>query len=85
MKTSVLILVWVYMVIAVLAEVSASYLLGAGLIQTAVIAILAVSQAITVVLFFMHLREEPGSIKVFALIPLMFLAALLIAMLASLG
>jgi hypothetical protein len=33
----------------------------------------------------MQLKDEPGSLRLFALIPIMFLSALLIAMLASLG
>jgi caa(3)-type oxidase subunit IV len=72
------------MVVAVLAEVEVFYSLSGGAL-TAVVSILATSQAVAIVLFYMHLKDEPGSLRLFALIPLMFLSALLIAMIASLG
>ena len=84
MKSSVLLGVWVYTVVAVLTEVTAFYML-ASLTAAAVILVLAASQAVAIVLFYMHLKDEPGSLRAFALIPLMFLTALIIAMLASLG
>jgi len=73
------------MMVAILTEVEAFYILGSGSIVTAVISILAASQAVAIVLFYMHLKDEPGSLRLFALIPLMFLSALLIAMIAALG
>jgi heme/copper-type cytochrome/quinol oxidase subunit 4 len=84
-RTSVALGVWVYMVVAVLTEVGSYY---AGLsydVVASVITILAASQAVAIVLFYMQLKDEPGSLRLFALVPLMFLAALLIAELASLG
>ncbi len=77
--------VWAYMMVAVLAEVEAFYLLSAYSTVVAVVMILATSQAVAIVLFYMQLKDEPGSLRLFALIPIMFLSALLIAMLASLG
>lgn len=77
--------VWAYMMLAVLAEVEAFYALAAYSTVAAVVMILATSQAVAVVLFYMQLKDEPGSLRLFALIPIMFLSALLIAMLASLG
>ena len=85
MKTSIALGVWAYMVVAVLAEVEAFYMIMAYSTAAAVITILATSQAVAVVLFYMQLKDEPGSLRLFALIPIMFLSALLIAMLASLG
>ena len=75
------------MMVAVLAEVYAFYWIGISNYSTVatVVSILATSQAVAVVLFYMQLKEEPGSLRLFALIPIMFLSALLIAMLASLG
>jgi hypothetical protein len=73
------------MVVAVLAEVESFYLIAAYSTAAAVITILATSQAVAVVLFYMQLKDEPGSLRLFALIPIMFLSALLVAMLASLG
>ena len=77
--------VWGYMVLAVLAETESFYMINAYPTLVAVVSVLATSQAVAVVLFYMQLKDEPGSLRLFALIPIMFLAALLIAMLASLG
>ena len=73
------------MMVAVLAEVEVFYATFAYSTAASVITILATSLAVAIVLFYMQLKDEPGSLRLFALIPIMFLAALLIAMLASLG
>ena len=73
------------MVAAVLGEVGAFYAIMSIAALTAVVGLLATAQAVALVLFYMHLKDEPGSLRLFALIPIMFLSALLIAMLASLG
>ena len=73
------------MVLAVLAEVEAFYAVPVYSTVATVVTILATSQAVAIILFYMQLKEEPGSLRLFALIPIMFLSALLIAMLASLG
>jgi anaerobic C4-dicarboxylate transporter len=85
MKTSIALGVWAYMVVAVLAEVEAFYMITAYPTAAAVITVLATSQAVAVVLFYMQLKDEPGSLRLFALIPIMFLSALFVALLASLG
>jgi len=85
LRTIVAFGVWVYMMVAVLAEVLAFYRIPAYSTMATVVSILATSQAAAVVLFYMQLKDEPGSLRLFALIPIMFLTALLIAMLASLG
>jgi heme/copper-type cytochrome/quinol oxidase subunit 4 len=73
------------MMVAVIAEVEAFYSFSSAATVVTVVSILAASQAVSIVLFYMHLKDEPGSLRLFALIPLMFLAALLIAMIAALG
>ena len=85
MRNFVALGVWAYMVLAVLAEVESFYMDLAYSTTVAVVSILATSQAVAIVLFYMQLKDEPGSLRLFALIPIMFLSALLIAMLASLG
>jgi len=85
MKTSVGLGVWAYMVLAVLTEVFAFYRIANYSTMATVVSILATSQAAAIVLFYMQLKDEPGSLRLFAIIPIMFLSALLIAMLASLG
>ena len=73
------------MVVAVLTEVFAFYRIANYSTMATVVTILATSQAAAIVLFYMQLKDEPGSLRLFAVIPIMFLSALLIAMLASLG
>ncbi|HUI86913.1 MAG TPA: cytochrome C oxidase subunit IV family protein [Nitrososphaerales archaeon] len=85
MRTSILVGVWVYMMVAVVSEVEVFYAISSVSVVATVVSILATSQAVAVVLFYMHLKDEPGSLRLFALIPLMFLSALLIAMIAALG
>jgi len=85
MRTPVAFAVWAYMVVAVLAEVETFYAVSAYPVVATVVTLLATSQAVAIVLFYMQLKDEPPSLRLFALIPIMFLAALLIAMLASLG
>ena len=85
MKNLVALAVWAYMMVAVLAEAEAFYMISAYTTVATVVTILATSQAVAVVLFYMQLKDEPGSLRLFALIPIMFLSALLVAMLASLG
>jgi hypothetical protein len=85
MRTIVGLGVWLYMVVAVLTEVYVYYSVPVYSTLATVVTILAASQGAAIVLFYMQLKEEPGSLRLFALIPIMFLTALLIAMLASLG
>ena len=85
MRTWVALGVWAYMVVAILAEVETFYMVPVYSTVAEVVTLLATSQAVAVVLFYMQLKDEPGSMRLFALIPIMFLSALLIAMLASLG
>jgi hypothetical protein len=85
MRTVVAFGVWAYMMVAVLTEVFSFYNIASYSSMATVVSILATSQAVAVVLFYMQLKDEPGSLRLFALIPIMFLSALLIAMLASLG
>jgi Prokaryotic Cytochrome C oxidase subunit IV len=85
LKTIVALGVWAYMVLAVLTEVEVQAALASYAAADAVIMILAASQAVAIIIFYMQMKDEPLSIKIFALIPIMFLSGLLIAMLASLG
>lgn len=73
------------MVLAVIVEVFASYSISDFFVKSAVVGVLAASQAVAVIIFYMDLKNEPGSVRLFALVPIMFLAALLIAMISSLG
>jgi hypothetical protein len=85
MKTSVLAIVWVYTLVAVIAEVYAAENIPNVVTAASAVIAFALSQAAAVVLFYMNLKEEPGSLIIAVIIPLMFLAGLLISMVASLG
>jgi heme/copper-type cytochrome/quinol oxidase subunit 4 len=85
MRTSVAFGVWAFMVLSVLTEVGTYYRFTGTPTLTAVVGLLASSQAAAIMLFFMNLKDEPGSLKLFALVPVLFLSGLLIAMIASLG
>jgi hypothetical protein len=85
MRTIVTLGVWAYMMVAVITEVESFYMIHVYSTMATVVTILATSQAVAVVLFYMQLKDEPGSLRLFALIPIMFLSALFVAMLASLG
>ena len=85
MRNTVALGVWTYMVLAVLAETESFYMHLAYSTTVTVVSILAASQAVAIDLFYKQLKDEPGSLRLFALIPIMFHAALLIAKMASLG
>lgn len=73
------------MLVAVMAEVITFYYVAGATSQILIITLLAMSQAVAVAIFYMQLKDEPGSVRLFALVGVMFLTALLIATVASLG
>ena len=73
------------MMAALSAEVWSFYTLTSQAVLATVLSTFAASQAVAIILFFMHLKDEPGSLRLFAIVPVMFLAGLLISMVASLG
>ena len=85
MRDSVLVVVWLYTIIAVLAEVYTAQHVSDTLTAASAIVVFALSQAAAIVAFYMDLKDEPGSLILMVLIPVMFLAGLLISVVASLG
>ena len=85
MKTSILVGVWVYTLVAVLAEVYVAYGVHDLLYSATAIIVFAISQAAAVVAFYMNLKEEPSSLVLLVVIPLMFISGLLITVVASQG
>jgi heme/copper-type cytochrome/quinol oxidase subunit 4 len=77
--------VWLYTITAVVAEVYAAENIANVFTAASAVIIFALSQAAAIVLFYMDLKEEPGSLILMVIIPLMFLAGLLISVVASLG
>jgi hypothetical protein len=85
MRNSVLVAVWLYTMIAVLAEVYTAQHVSDTLTAASAVVMFALSQAAAVVVFYMDLKDEPGSLILMVLIPVMFLAGLLVSVVASLG
>jgi len=85
MRNSVLVSVWLYTLVAVLAEVYTSQSVSNSLTAASAIIAFALSQAAAVVIFYMDIKDEPGSLLLMVLVPVMFLAGLLISVVASLG
>jgi len=85
MRDRVLVVVWLYTIVAVIAEVYTAQHVSDTLTAASAIVVFALSQAAAVVAFYMDLKEEPGSLILMVLIPVMFLAGLLISVVASLG
>jgi len=85
MRNIVLVVVWLYTIIAVLAEVYTAQHISDTLTAASAVVMFALSQAAAIVAFYMDLKDEPGSLILMVLIPVMFLAGLLISVVASLG
>ena len=85
MRVQVLAGVWLYTILALVTEVYASENIPSVITAATVVIIFALSQAAAIVLFYMDLKDEPGSVILMVIIPIMFLAGLLISVVASLG
>jgi len=84
-RVQVLAGVWLYTILALVTEVYASENIPSVVTAATVVIIFALSQAAAIVLFYMDLKDEPGSVILMVIIPIMFLAGLLISVVASLG
>jgi len=84
-RVQVLAGVWLYTILALVTEVYASENIPSVITAATVVIIFALSQAAAIVLFYMDLKDEPGSVILMVIIPIMFLAGLLISVVASLG
>ena len=85
MKTSSLVSVWIFTLGAILAEVYVSYTVSDLYFAASAIILFAISQAAAVVGYYMNLREEPNSLVILVVVPLMFISGLLITVVASQG
>jgi len=81
-RTIVLMSVWIYTLLTVVLEVFISQNVPSA---APAVVVFALSQAAAVLLFYMELKDAPGSVIVMFMIPLMFIAGLLISIVASLG
>ena len=85
MKSLDMVLIWVYLAAATVIEVFLFYAYAGDVFVNYAISVLALSKAIFIFAFYMHVRYEQRSLKIFSIIPLFFLLALLAGMFASLG
>ncbi len=85
MKSLDMFLIWVYLAAATVVEVFLFYTYAGNAFVNYAISVLALSKAIFIFAFYMHVRYEQRSLKIFSIIPLFFLMALLAGMFASLG
>jgi len=81
-----MIMIWVYIVFATLLEVVGSYLIPASAwaLRDSVIAVIALSMAAAVVMFYMELRYQPRWESLFLLTTLFFVADLILIWTANL-
>ena len=86
MRIVSMIMVWVYIVLATILEVVASYLIPASswIFRDTVISVIAITMAAAVVLFYMELRYQPRWESLFLLTTLFFVADLIFIWTASL-
>lgn len=86
MRIVSMIIVWVYIALATILEVVASYLIpvSSWLFRDTVISVVAISMAAAVVLFYMELRYHPRWESLFLLTTLFFVADLIFIWTASL-
>jgi heme/copper-type cytochrome/quinol oxidase subunit 4 len=74
-----------YTLLSVVVEVYIAENVTNPVTVTAAVIAFALSQGAAAMLFYMDLKDEPASMKILVLIPLMFIAGLLITVVASLG
>jgi len=86
MRIVSMIMVWIYIVLATILEVVASYLIPASswVFRDTVISVVAISMAAVVVLFYMELKYQPRWESLFLLTTLFFVADLIFIWTASL-
>ena len=86
MRIVSMIMVWIYIVLATILEVVASYLIPASswVFRDTVISVVAISMAAAVVLFYMELKYQPRWESLFLLTTLFFVADLICIWTASL-
>ncbi len=84
MRSFDMVLIWLYLAAATVIEVYLFYFFTGSFVNEA-ISVLALSKGVFIFAFYMHIRYEQRSLKVFSIIPLFFMLALLLGMFASIG
>jgi hypothetical protein len=86
MRIVSVLMVWIYIMLATILEVAASYLIPASswVFRDTVIGVVALSMAAAVVMFYMELKYQPRWESLFLLTTLFFVADLIFIWTASL-
>jgi cytochrome c oxidase subunit 4 len=85
LKVLTTIIVWAYLVAATVAEVIVFYRVPAGDIVYESIGVLAVTKAVLIAMYFMHLKYEPRPLHYLILIPVILIFVLIMALVFSFG
>ena len=85
MKVLTTIVVWAYLVAATVAEVIVYYRVPGGDLVYLSIGVLAVTKAVLIAMYFMHLKYEPRPLHYLILIPVILIFVLIMALVFSFG
>jgi cytochrome c oxidase subunit 4 len=85
LKVLTTIIVWAYLVAATVAEVIVFYRVPAGDLVYESIGVLAVTKAVLIAMYFMHLKYEPRPLHYLILIPVILIFVLIMALVFSFG
>ncbi len=78
-------IVWAYLVAATVLEVIVYYKVPAGDLVYESIGVLAVTKAVLIAMYFMHLKYEPRPLHYLILIPVILIFVLIITLVFSFG
>ena len=85
MKAITPFIVWAYLVAATISEVFIYYRVPPGAFVYESIGVLAVTKAVLIAMYFMHLKYEPRPLHYLILIPVILIFVLIITLVFSFG
>jgi len=85
LKVLTTMIVWAYLVAATIAEVVVFYRVPAGDLVYESIGVLAVTKAVLIAMYFMHLKYEPRPLHYLILVPVILIFVLIMALVFSFG
>ncbi|MDV3244883.1 MAG: cytochrome C oxidase subunit IV family protein [Nitrososphaerales archaeon] len=85
MKAALTVGVWVYLLVATVTEVVFFDIFPRGFVTNLSIGLLAVSKAVLIVMYYMHLKYEPRPIKYLIVPPTLLVAVLILTLVYSIG
>ncbi len=78
-------IVWTYLVAATVLEVIVFYKIPTGALVYESIGVLAVTKAVLIAMYFMHLKYEPRPLHYIILVPVILIFVLIMALVFSFG